>query len=72
MHRKEASDLQSQYPLIGHVLRIIKAGGMVDPTDPLYSTYLIIRQRGLVCRNPDSGQVQVSEKGRNYSSLLKK
>ena len=56
MHLSEASDLADMFPLIDVVLRKLEAGERIGLDDPLYETYLAVRQRGLVHRVGEQGE----------------
>lgn len=71
MREGEAKDLDDKYPLIGTVLRKIQEGGSIKEGDPLWPTYLIVRQRGLVQRTgPDKRTIVPSARAGKFAELV--
>lgn len=73
MHNREADDLNSMYPLMGHVIRMVENGESITPDSPYYQTYLAARQRGLVHRTGKDGKkIEPSPRAKTFFSLFKK
>lgn len=73
MKIKEVTDLTGVYPLLSTVLRIISQGKIIREEDPMWPTYLIARQRGLVQRIGDRKEIiDVSPRGVDFLDMAKK
>jgi len=71
MHEEEATDLNQQYPFLRTVLGMVGSGETITQDNPLYDTYLIARQRGLVHRTGPAGQtIETSPRADEFRSLL--
>jgi hypothetical protein len=72
MKEKEAIDLNQKYPFLRTVLNIIDSGEIITLDNPLWDTYLIARQRGLVHRTGSDGMtIQTSSRAAELRSFLK-
>lgn len=69
MHQNEIEYLKQHYPLIGEVLRSLIEGEKITADSPLWDTYLMARQRGLVQREGDDKLlIKPSTRGDEYMS----
>lgn len=73
MHPSEASDLSESYPFLDEILRMVESGEVIELGHPLYETYLLARQRGLVQRIGKEGEKVVpSPRAEEYRELRPK
>lgn len=69
----EVTDLTTAYPMLCTALRMISGGKIINKDDPMWPTYLLIRQRGLVERTGDKGKIiNVSHRGLEFLEMARK
>lgn len=67
MKQGEITDLKQNYPFFRTVLNLISKGIIIKREDPLWPTYLLARQRGLVKREGKNFDIiTVSPRGNEF------
>jgi len=69
MKEQEIEDINSTYPWMSVVLRMIENGESISQDSQFYQTYLLARSRGFVERiGEDMTTIVVSDRGREFLS----